>query len=599
MATVSDRSNSPPRKSKRSLARQLLGGLGISLIAIGATTLGVNYKLLETDLEHKIEQQATSLARSIEFVSEGLIELQYVSILQRVVQNYATLPNVVEIAIVDPDGILLAYSATSPRQRPFAELRPELADLLDRASVAHSHFSEKTTLDGRAVLVNVQPFSSVLFGTSGRRGLSIAILDLHTLHEDARSTFLQSSATLMGGIFAILGLMSLLLQKTVLVPLQQLDAAVTRSQSTGQFHCPKPLPHNEIGVLATVLEGAFQALQQEILRRTQTETALRDSESREKTRSRELQQTLENLKKTQAQLIHTEKMSSLGQMVAGVAHEINNPIGFVYGNLAHLEEYTRDLIETIHLYQRHCPDPPPEIRHHLHEIDFVYLEQDLPQAIASMQAGAQRIRDIVLSLRNFSRLDESEMKEADFNQGIDSTLLTVSCRLKPQERRPEIQVVREYDDLPPVECYPGQLNQVVLNLLNNAVDALDTRSDNPTIWIRTTLVSVPDNTRYVRLSVRDNGSGITEEVRSKLFDPFFTTKPVGRGTGLGLSISYQIIVERHRGTLSCQSVPGGGTEFVATIPVAQTVEHTTPQNLPRHSAVSREIFPQASRNSDG
>ncbi|HEY9876268.1 MAG TPA: PAS domain S-box protein [Candidatus Obscuribacterales bacterium] len=314
----------------------------------------------------------------------------------------------------------------------------------------------------------------------------------------------------------------------------------------------------------------------DITQRKLSEEALRQSEAREREKSQQLEIALRELKQTQTQLIHTEKMSSLGQLVAGVAHEINNPVNFIYGNLTHAKEYTHSLLNLVKLYQENYPQPIPEINAEVEAIDLDFLMEDLPKLLSSMKVGTDRIRDIVLSLRNFSRLDEAEMKTVDLHEGIDSTLLILQNRLKGKPNHPDIQVIKEYGDLPKVECYAGQLNQVFMNILTNAIDALDDYSrrrspeeikQNPgKIWIRTQVLGG----FKVAIQIADNGSGMTDQVRSRLFDPFFTTKPVGQGTGLGMSISYQIVVEKHRGQLKCISAPMQGAEFVIEIPIQQS-----------------------------
>ncbi|MBE9042002.1 response regulator [Oscillatoriales cyanobacterium LEGE 11467] len=309
----------------------------------------------------------------------------------------------------------------------------------------------------------------------------------------------------------------------------------------------------------------------------------KDLEQRVEERTSELLQTVEHLQKTQMQLIQSEKMSSLGQLVAGVAHEINNPVNFICGNLVHAGQYIHNLLDLLHLYQHQFAEIPLEIQDKADEIDLDFVQEDLPKLFCSMQVGTDRIRNIVRSLRMFSRLDEAEQKLADLHEGLESTLIILGSRLKAQPNRAAIEVIRDYDDLPLVECYPGQINQVFINILSNAIDALEEsvsawsqRDDYlPTIWIRTKLKrDFPQNDRgeeptgdVLAIEIADNGLGIPEEIQKCIFDPFFTTKPVGKGTGLGMSISYSIVVEQHQGKLICNSVPGKGTEFIIEIPI--------------------------------
>ena len=305
------------------------------------------------------------------------------------------------------------------------------------------------------------------------------------------------------------------------------------------------------------------------------QTQLKKSEAVLAEKNERLQDALWRLKQTQTQLVQTEKMSGLGQMVAGIAHEINNPVSFIAGNILHANDYTRDLLELIAAYQSEYPEPSPHLQDLAQDIELDFIAADLPKILNSMQMGSDRIRKIVLSLRNFSRLDESEMKPANIHEGIDSTVLILQHRLKAQPNRPEIQVTKKYGNLPEIECYPAQLNQVFMNLLTNAIDALDEAwqqrspqkkiEGSSTITISTELQ--PDSRALI--SIADNGMGIAPDELSKIFNPFFTTKPIGKGTGLGLSVSYQIAVEKHGGQLWCESVLGRGTEFFIQIPVRQ------------------------------
>lgn len=307
--------------------------------------------------------------------------------------------------------------------------------------------------------------------------------------------------------------------------------------------------------------------------RKQAEADLQFSELREREKAQQLEQTLEYLKNAQSQLIQSEKMSSIGQMVAGVAHEINNPVSFIYGNIIPAAQYARDLVKLIELYQQHYPEPVPEIAQELAGVEVDFIAEDFPRMLGSMEQGANRIKQIVLSLRNFSRLDETERKVIDIHEGIESTLVILQHRLQSQVKRGEIQVIKNYGVLPKVECYPAQLNQVFMNLLSNAIDAVEESSANCTCkvnQIRITTEVSRENQVCVRIS--DSGPGICPEVQSRMFDPFFTTKPVGRGTGLGLSISYQIVKDTHGGKLECHSEVGRGTEFAIELPISQKLK---------------------------
>ncbi|MEL6880590.1 MAG: MHYT domain-containing protein [Cyanobacteria bacterium J06607_10] len=321
-------------------------------------------------------------------------------------------------------------------------------------------------------------------------------------------------------------------------------------------------------------EAKFKALAQ---KQVSLNNQLRESEARQRQKNEELQAALDTLKSVQAQLIHTEKMSGLGQLVAGVAHEVNNPVNFIHGNLKYIRRYTQDMLHLVELYQKHYPKAAAEIEICIEDIELDFLQDDLNKVLSSMELGTERIREIVLSLRNFSRTDEGALKQVNLHEGIDSTLMILQHRINPTAGFPAVKIVQDYDALPLVECFPGQINQVFMNILANALDALgevistaqhnaeDKDKAAAQITIRT--ATVGDD--WVEVAIADNGPGIPSEVKNRIFDPFFTTKPVGKGTGMGLSISYKIITERHGGKLECHSSAEQGTEFIIQLPICQ------------------------------
>ncbi|KKD36615.1 GAF domain-containing sensor histidine kinase [Limnoraphis robusta] len=319
----------------------------------------------------------------------------------------------------------------------------------------------------------------------------------------------------------------------------------------------------EVGFFSQVAAQLGVAIQQaNLLVHTQSQTE-------------QLTETLHQLQKTQTQLIQTEKMSSLGQLVAGVAHEINNPVNFIHGNLSPISEYAENLLTLISLYQKHCCQVDPEIVKYTEDVDIDFVAEDLPKILDSMTIGVDRIRQIVRSLQNFSRLDQSEVKAVNIHEGIESTLMILQHRLKASGDLTEIKVVKEYGDLPLIECYPGQLNQVFMNLLSNAIDAVRDKKKQKYIqnqqaaegMIRICTERLMNERVIIRII--DNGIGMSEAVKNRIFDSFFTTKALGKGTGLGLSISYQVVAEQHKGELKCHSTVGEGTEFCIEIPVHQ------------------------------
>lgn len=324
----------------------------------------------------------------------------------------------------------------------------------------------------------------------------------------------------------------------------------------------RPIPQQEMILAACQILGARLA-------QAQAQAALA-------TQTQQLEQTVAELRRAQVQLVQTEKMAGLGQLVAGIAHEINNPVSFIQGNLPHTEEYVLDVLRILALYQDRYPDPDPALARAIAEADLDFIQEDLRRLLKSMKSGVNRIRDIVRSLRNFSRFDEAEIKTVDLHEGLESTLLVLASRLRAQRDRPAIAVEKAYGNLPLVACDPSALNQVFLNVLLNAVEALEHQCQAdpelvPVIQVVTQAIAGD----RVEIRITDNGPGMTPEIQTQIFNPFFTTKPVGEGTGMGLPISYQIITERHGGTLTCESQPGHGTTLIVQIPQAQLESATS------------------------
>ena len=414
---------------------------------------------------------------------------------------------------------------------------------------------------------------SVALSGLNNRALTLVLLSsVEPLDEEQQGLWMR-----LGGFFlleaAIAIIVGIQIGHAIARPIEAVTKVAQRATKEDNFTLQAPVTtKDEVGVLAISLNSLIRRVaeytheleitRETLERRVEERTEELSQKNQQLRRSyNELSQALQDLQQTQTQLIQAEKMSSLGQMVAGVAHEINNPINFIYGNLDYVAQYVQDLLELMNFYQQYYPNPAPDIQVKIEAIDFNFLVEDLPKMVSSMKMGTERIRQIVLSLRNFSRLDESEMKCVNLYEGIDNTLLILNHKIKHG-----IEVIKQYEALPLIECYPAQLNQVFMNILSNAIDALNSQAKQD---VKLIIIQVQlEMPNQIKVRIRDNGSGIAAPLKAKIFEPFFTTKPVGQGTGLGLSISYRII-EKHQGKIEVISEVGQGTEFIITLPIKQ------------------------------
>ena len=369
----------------------------------------------------------------------------------------------------------------------------------------------------------------------------------------------------------VAALLSFYITQAITKPLSAVTKIAQKVTTDSNFDLQAPITtQDEIGILA----ATFNQMVVWIKNYTdQLEKAQQTLEEKVTERTKELNQTLQKLRQTQAHIIQTEKMSGLGQMVAGIAHEINNPMSFVYTNLAHLEQYNQDLLNLVQLYGQEYNQPTSAIKEEIETIDLDFLTLDIPKLFQSMKVGSQRVYKIVESLRNFSHLDEEGLKSVDIHQGIDNTIILLRKRLEDKPDYQKIALIKNYSPLPLIDCYPSQINQVFFYLLSNAIDSLDDYNQhrlpadiatNPSMI---EIITKQIDSEWIAIEIIDNGLGIPPEVHSKIFEPFFTTKPVGKGTGLGLSISHQIIVEKHHGMIMCNSVPEEGTIFIIKLPI--------------------------------
>jgi signal transduction histidine kinase len=414
-------------------------------------------------------------------------------------------------------------------------------------------------LDGKRQFVQVSPLQD----QRGIDWLSVVVIPesdfMNEIQANTNNTILVCLEALL--IATLLGLYTSKWITQSIWRLIQVSEAVARGSLDQTV---EPFRIRELGVLSSSFNFMIQQMHESF---TALEENREQLEQRVEERTNELTQALQELQSAQVQIIQAEKMSSLGQLVAGVAHEINNPVTFIFGNITYVEEYTQILLELLEIYQRECTLTTPVIQKKISGVDLEFLKEDLPNLLSSMKYGSRRIQKIVKSLRTFSRLDEAELKVVDIHEGIESSLLILQHRLHPRPELPETQIIRHYSNLPLVECYSGQLNQVFMNVLINAIDAIGYDRTNHPKWIK--IYTKVINLNWVKIEIADNGPGIAEEIQSRIFDPFFTTKPVGQGIGMGMAISYQIITQQHNGKLNFISAPGEGTKFIIEIPLRQ------------------------------
>ncbi|MFB2971609.1 ATP-binding protein [Aerosakkonema sp. BLCC-F183] len=491
-----------------------------------------------------------------------------------------------EVFILQRDGILIA---TSRNQQPFAVINHKVQPL--KAINSNIFIIRSITqkieqeVNGLEAITEDQEFHLYLNGKKhfvqvrpwqdkyGLNWLVVITVPESTfmaqIDANTRTTIALSVAALV--VACAIGVLT---SRWIARPILRLNQA---SEAMASGDLDQTVKNSKIRELNT-LSNSFNRMAEQLSELfAALEKSKQELEQRVEARTLELKDTLRELQRSQSQVIQNEKMSSLGQLVAGVAHEINNPVSFIHGNIIHLEEYIQNLLKFLQLYQQHYSNPVSEIKIAANEMELDFLQEDLPKIVSSIKTGTDRIRQIVLSLRNFSRMDEAEIKLVNIHEGIDSTLMILQHRLKAQPEKPEIELIKDYSTLPLVECYAGQLNQVFMNILMNAIDALEENNTkrnyqemkaHPSqIRIRTSVIDA----KWVEIAIADNGIGMSKQIQERIFDPFFTTKPIGKGTGLGMSISYQIVTEKHHGNLEVLSTLGEGTEFKIQIPIKQEI----------------------------
>ena len=522
-------------KFRHSIALRYLG-IAIAFLVIVELLFGA-FEIYRGFVEHKadLETKVSNHAKFLSAVSaETIISLDFLT-LERLMQHTAADPDIVYSVILNVEG------------------RP-LTRFLDRQDpIVARHLKNDRSPQQILAQVSQDPEIRELRWPIASESVLVGEIQLGYSLRNVQDSLVKSTISTIAGVFAVsivlAGLTIILFNREVRQPLQDL-ADLAQALAAGELHKRACGPENdEIGQL----KRSFNRMA------SQLQTTMTGWEQQ----AIELKLLLRELQHTQSQLIHAEKMSALGQMVAGIAHEFNNPISFIYGNVEYADQYLTDLLDLLHFYQQSSTTLPPHIQEKIEQIDLDFIAQDFPKILNSMKIGADRIRKLVESLRTFSRLDESELKAVNLYEAIECTLVMLNRRLSSQ-----IELVKNYGNVPRIECYAAELTQVFMHILNNAIDALiDSDSNiqqNATIHIITKQISP----HRIQVKIRDNGPGIEPDILDKIFNPFFTTKPVGSGTGLGLAVSYQIL-EHHQGELFCISTVGEGTEFTIELPIHQ------------------------------